>query len=159
MGADARWVCHTCKTVCSRGGRPLFQHVADSYTVESIDLFKEVLSRFHSVFEFDDHERYVSFLDDLKGWLSRHQIHSIHIGSDYSTDGMDLEDYYDESIDGKKSSMTRGEIEMSCFKDWEERSIGDIEEIIKKHGENTREAAIELHNMTKMQTEGTMSDD
>lgn len=152
MGADARWVCHTCKTVCSRGGRPML-NIGASFLADNIPELKARVSFFAEAFMLDDKDRYISFLDNLYTWLSRHKEHNIHIGSDYSIDGMSLEEYYDELLDGTISKMTRIEAQLACFDQWQESSVRDIEETIKRHGKNTHGAAVELHNRLAMRVD------
>lgn len=153
MGADARWVCHTCKTVCSRGGRPIFrvENVVD--TRGGVTYLKELLARVNSLIELDDCDRYIKFLDDLHKWLGRHESHLIYVGSDYSTDAMDLEDYHEEAVDGKVSKMTRHKVNMSCLNAFEADAIEDIETLIQEciRGKLVEEAARELFNRFSMQ--------
>lgn len=150
MGADAKWVCNTCRTVCSRGGRPIFKTVPVNPTVRGMKLLKQQFSRLMEMIELvtDDKERYIFFLDDLVAWLSRHENHDVHIGSDYSTDFMDLDEYRDETVDGKISSMTRIEAKLSSINQWSETVVRSIQIIIEEcvRGKKTpRQAAGEIY--------------
>lgn len=141
MGADARWVCHTCMTVCPRGGKHIFTTVLDGPTVDEVEGIK---TRFCSLMQdieliTDDKNRYITFLDDLILWLRRQEGHNTHVGNDYSTDGMDLEDYHDETVGGDVSSFTRHEVDMACFNEWEESSIRDIQQAIEAYADNREE--------------------
>lgn len=146
MGADARWVCHTCKTVCSGAGRPIFRSCNPVYSKHEIHALKEDLCKMNRVVELEDYNRYTSFLDNLSRWLGRHEDHNFHIGSDYSTDMMDLEDYRDESLGGEVSRLTRHEIDMGYYNDFVKSQINDIKEIITKHGGDVDSAAKELYD-------------
>lgn len=131
MGQDARWVCYTCKTVCSRGGRPL---VRGMDSIEAVNQARLLIAQAREVFELDGKpEEVSSFLNDLSKWLSRHQTHNIHIGSDYSTDMMDLDDYHNESVDGKVSDCTRFEVRCKSVDEWEATARKQIEQVIRKH--------------------------
>lgn len=130
MGEDARWVCHTCKTVYSRGGRPIFQSIPRELTVGEIDAYKEQIRAFHEVFRLEDEDTMISFLDDLRRWASRHEGHNVHIGSDYSTDMMDLEEYHDETVDGEVSDLTEFEAQVQAMKGLEERTINKIRDVL-----------------------------
>lgn len=147
MGADARWVCHTCKTVCPRGGRPVLRYGTE-YSVEEVEsILGQVVTLSTSIEEvYLEKDVIVFFLNDLKRWLTKHEGHVIYIGSDYSTDMMDLDNYYDETVDGKKGSMTRHEVQMGCLQDLEERALEDIKETIRKHEDDLDAAARELYN-------------
>lgn len=79
----------------------------------------------------------VSFSDDLRKWLSCHEAHNIHIGSDYSTDNSDLDDYYNESVDGKKSDATRLELQTRSWEDWHRVQVDKIKAIMLKNASRT----------------------
>lgn len=147
MGADARWVCHTCKTVCSRGGTPVvYYHDGVVTAMEVRTLLESVNALGLEEGHFFEKDVITSFLDDLISWLGRHEGHVSNIGSDYSTDGMDLEDYYDEAVDGTKNSMTRHEVQMGCLQVFEKRALEDIKNTIREHGDDLDGAARELYN-------------
>lgn len=133
MGEDARWVCHTCKTVCSRGGRPIFQFIPDDLSIGDIDNLKKQIVGLSREIVIENEGNIVSFLDDLRTWLSRHIGHKTHIGSDYSTDVMDLDDYHNEAISGEVSSLTRHEARMESVNEWELKTIREIEQVIGEH--------------------------
>lgn len=147
MGADARWICHTCKTVCYRGGKPLLQSTRKAMTVEEVGTLLVKVSDLHSELKLSDAETTVSFLNDLKLWLERHEEHDIHIGSDYSTDMMELDDHYEEAVDGKRSVVTLLEACMQSVSAMEETAVREIEDVINtwllKKG-STRDIAVEL---------------
>lgn len=153
MGADARWVCHTCKMVCPRGGRPMFVTIPRALTLQDIVWMKTYLAKLRATFELQDGEDITSFLNDLHSWLGRHFGHDIHIGSDYSTDMMDLGDYRNESVDGKVSDCTRAEAQEKSMEEWAETSIQRIEEAIQgcvKGEKSVRATAEELYNHFSM---------
>lgn len=152
MGADAVWVCHTCKTVCPRGGTPILRSSSEEMTVESTVSLKGQISDLGSKLEIDNKDRIISFLDDLAAWLFRHQAHQIHIGSDYSTDLADLGDYYSETVDGKVSKITRYEAQCLDTNAFEETSIQEISTVIQAciDGRAARDGAVELYNRFSM---------
>ena len=141
MGEDARWVCLTCKTVCYRGGTPILRSVQRTLTVKEVDSIK---TQFHNVMHSiqlvnDDADRYTSFLDDLSAWLCVHESHDIHVGSDYSTDMWDFEDYRVEGVDGAAHTLTimeeRKEREEAISKT-EVKAISDMGRMIEEYADN-----------------------
>lgn len=152
MGTDARWVCHTCKTVCSRGGSPLTKGI---HTRRQVDDAKDLLFRVEAVFDIGNIvEDVTPFLDDLRMWLFRHEDHNITVGSDYATDFMDLDDYRNESVSGKVSGCTRLEAQTKSMNEWEQTAINEIKRIIRRYTDDTDvgvinrldSVAAELHN-------------
>lgn len=130
MGEEARWVCHDCKTVCSRGGRPWLR-VKLPVTRERVSQLRDLLSTVSLGAELDDHIQNVyGFLSDLNVWLSRHEDHNFHIGSDYTTDMMDLDEYHNETVRGEVSDYTRLEAEQRTADEWRERGTEKIAGII-----------------------------
>lgn len=103
MGNDARWVCNTCKTVCSRGGRLIFHETLCTMSVATIAQLKSEIHDLSHKVVIGDLDHIVGFLDDLQVWVRRHEGHNIHIGSDYSIDEMDLGGYHNELMNGKVS--------------------------------------------------------
>ena len=149
MGESARWVCHTCKTVCPQGGRPIFQGTPSEITTDDIDNLRGQIEALNTEVRVKDEDVMISFLNDLRKWLSRHEGHDIHIGSDYSTDMMDLDDYRNESVDGKVSDCTRAEAREKSMDEWIETSIREIDSIIQEcinMKKKSRDAAVELYN-------------
>lgn len=133
MGADARWVCHTCRTVCYRGGRPIFlSAVCGEMSVSQIDNLERSLVAICEQVLIENQEHIFSFLSDLRRWLSKHEGHNLHVGSDYSTDMMDFGDYYEETVDGKKSVITVNDAHMQSVDAMEETVIREIEGILGK---------------------------
>ena len=109
MGEDARWVCSTCKTVCYRGGTPIFEHIPPGIT--TVQDIKAQKAQFCLVMETirlvgDDKDHYISFFDDLMVWLTRHEGHYIYIGSDSSTDMWDFDDFHRETLEGTVDPMS-----------------------------------------------------
>lgn len=152
MGADSRWVCHTCKTVCSEEGRPLLKSVREHMAIEDIVALKLQVADLDAEVEILDVERATSFLDNLGTWLERHKDHEIHIGSDYSTDMMELDDYHDETIKGKVAKITKHEARCLDANAFEETSIQEISTVIQAciDGRAARDGAIELYNRFSM---------
>lgn len=148
MGADARWVCHTCMTICARGGTHIFKSIPEFSTVEEVRLIKDQFCDLMQTIELvtDNEERYISFFDDLMIWLKRHEGHNTHIGSSYSTDMMDDEDYRNETLSGHVDTMTRGEKMVGMEVEARVQTVEDIKGIIDKHGSNTQAAAQELYD-------------
>jgi len=148
MGADSRWVCHTCKTVCSGEGRPLLKGFHEGMIVEDIYALKQQIANLDAEIEILDKEKAISYLDNLRTWLERHQGHRIHIGSNYSTDMMDIDDYYDETVKGNVSKITRHEARSLGTEALVESSIREISGVIQAciDGEQVRTGAIELYN-------------
>lgn len=128
MGEEARWVCNTCRTVCSRGGRPLTHSVK---TLDGVAKARSALASASVFMEVSNHDYLVMFLDDLYSWLCRHQGHNIHVGSDYTIDAADLRKYYNESVDGRRSDATRLELETRSWKDWRKVRIEAIKNTIR----------------------------
>lgn len=136
MGADARWVCHTCKTLCSRGGRPVPFAVGFDMSKQSIINLKKTYCTLGAVMEMDDQKRIVGFLDDLIVWLGVHEGHNIHVGSDYSTDMMDLEIYKKEAINGTTHKLTMIEEEEEARSKAEAKGIDTIKGLIEEYADN-----------------------
>lgn len=132
MGAEARWVCHTCKTVCSRGGAPVIVRTQGDITVLQLDDIEGSVANLKALIDIgsDRYERWTGFVSDLKRWLSKHEGHNTHIGSDYTTDVMDLDDYRNESVDGKVSDATRLEQRTLGCKDWRKARVQAIKDTI-----------------------------
>lgn len=156
MGEDARWVCNTCKTVCYRGGRPIFQGIPAYMSLHGIRQHKEQITSFSSTFVLDDKDSMIGFLDDLQRWLSRHEGHNIHIGSDYSTDMWDLDDYHSETVDGKISKLSNMDVRMSVVDAIAESSIRDIQKTLEEYADNrdelsSRKIAEELYQKFSME--------
>ncbi len=132
MGADARWVCFTCKTVCCRGGNPITINnvVSESDIRAGLSNLEELLK----LVKVDKNglASLLSFLEDLATWLSRHEGHNIHVGSDYTTDMMDLDDYHNESVDGKVSDYTRLEAQTKSVNEWRQTSINSIKKVLRE---------------------------
>lgn len=152
MGADARWVCIDCKTVCNRGGRPIVTRSGNDISMLEVDGIKENLATLKTLIDIEDdrYRSWMDFLDGLRKWLSRHEGHNIHIGSDYTTDMMDLDDYHNESVEGKVSSCTRYEARCKSVDEWEATARKEIGQIIRKHKDeiahnNTDTVANELY--------------
>jgi hypothetical protein len=131
MSESARWVCHTCKTVCDRGGRVAAKGI---FSTRQVELARLLLKRAHEVFEFDELVEDISrYLADFEKWLSRHESHNIHIGSDYTTDMMDLCDYFNETVGGAKSDVTRLELASRNADRWRSAGIDKVKSIILAH--------------------------
>lgn len=150
MGADATWVCHTCKTVCCRGGEPSLIATSERMALQEIVRLKNDLATLSNILRLRDKDAVMSFLDDLHRWLGIHFGHKLHIGSDYSTDIMDLDDYHNEIMDGKISSLTRAEARQKGVEEWEQTRRKEIGYIIRKHKDeiahgNTGTVANELY--------------
>jgi hypothetical protein len=135
MGEDARWVCHDCKTVCSRGGNPIIKRPLGDITTGEIDAIKENVGRLgiSITLHKELRETWYSFLNDLRKWVSRHQGHSTYIGSDYTTDVMELDDYRDETVDGKVNDYTRLEAKTRTAEGWRNAGIEKIKGLIMEH--------------------------
>lgn len=136
MGANTMWVCITCKTVCSRGGKPIYFAAGFDMTKEGIANLNRSLHTLCTVIELDGCEHATGFLDDLTTWLGRHEGHYIHIGSGYSTDMMDLDDYHNETVDGQVSRFSRLEVDLAYYNEWQESSILDIQKVIEEYADN-----------------------
>lgn len=138
MGESARWVCSTCKTICYRGGTPIFKGIPESPTIEELKSLKtafcSLMSRIRLV--TDDEDRYVYFMDDLITWLSVHEGHNIHIGSDYSTDMWDLEDYRVEAIDGTTHKLTILEEAEEARSKTYSNAISRVSKLIDEYADN-----------------------
>lgn len=132
MGEEARWVCHTCKTVCNRGGTPIIIRQRNDIYVEEIDGIRSAIAELGISIELhrDLRESWIGFLDDLREWVSRHKDHNIFIGSDYTTDHMDLDDYRDETVDGDVADYTRLEAQTRTAEEWRNAGIEKIAGII-----------------------------
>ncbi len=144
MGADARWVCHDCKVVCSRGGQPMIIRCL-SMDFDELNYIKSKMDRLRVLMgeldmidstEQEKFNRWNDFMEDLRTWLTKHNGHHVHIGSDYSTDTMNLDDYHNESVDGKVSDCTRHEAMSKDVSEWRQTSINEIKQIITRHGIN-----------------------
>lgn len=147
MGEDARWVCHTCKTVCPRGGRPIFKTIPRYLTLQEVRVYRAAITRISSVFDTGDFaDIAIVFLDQLSVWLKRHQGHNIHIGSDYSTDMMDLEEYHNETVGGVVDKLTRINSQLATVGIIERDSVQQIKSTILKHGSDADAAAKELYS-------------
>ena len=141
MGEEARWVCHTCKTICSRGGRPIIIRTK-KFVMADWEHIRETVSRLESLMiglDTADREmpdlfvRWDGFMSDLKKWLSRHEGHNIHIGSDYTTDSMDLDNYHNETVDNKVSRYTQLEYGVKGTDEWVVNKKRDIKDILDEH--------------------------
>lgn len=142
MGEDARWVCHTCKTVCPRGGRPELREFNTS--IRRLARLRLLLADLDPIVDIDGlKDHLIPFIDDLQRWLGRHKDHDIHIGSDYSTDMMDLENYHNETVDGKVDKRTRIECQLQAVNEIEAESIERIKKVIEEYAVNPGEISLE----------------
>lgn len=135
MGEDARWVCNTCKTICYRGGTPAIQHGAIESRQE-VTTLKEELRHLMESLRIEDCDDKMQFLDDLYTWLGVHEGHNILIGSDYSTDNMDLDNYRVESIDGVTHELTIIEEQEQGYKDAGAEALEFIMQAIEEYADN-----------------------
>ncbi len=113
---------------------------------DTVALSKRVAEVRRSVL-IEDAESIIDFLDDLSKWLKRHQGHSFHIGSDYSIDGMDIDEYRNETLAGTVSALTRQEVALANYNEWNQSYILEIEGMVNEciSGKRTvRSLAIEL---------------
>lgn len=107
MGVDARWVCHTCKTMCfADGARSILVHGVSVADLEAFLILAPKITKGH----------YISGWDTLLGtardhlrWRKRHEGHKIYITNDSSVSRSDFPDYRAETVGGKVSKETFGE--------------------------------------------------
>lgn len=135
MGADARWVCHTCKTICHADGSRDHWGGKEPPTLEELELAikaAEVVAEYMSD-SYYDRETPVRFLSSLHKWLSRHVGHNVCITSDYGTDMMDDEDFRTEHVDGTVHELTHEEEMEEARVESEARAVSVVKGIIEKY--------------------------
>ena len=116
MGVDARWICHTCKTMCyADGARSYLNH---KLTLEDAIQFLADAKRFvdkslrkvfldYSVGLTDSSE--IESLRDFVMWAARHKGHKTVLTNDMSVSRDDFPDYRAESVGGVVDKTTFGE--------------------------------------------------
>lgn len=130
MGEDARWVCHTCKTVCFRGGEPYLNKHLNQLDDGDLVYAKTQLAILIATTGLDHLKPTYDYFSDLVKWTSNHIGHTVHFGSDVTTDHMDLNDYRIESIAGVKSELTIGESANKAYTEWRRAKLEETKNII-----------------------------
>jgi hypothetical protein len=109
--------------------------VTPSITQAEIENMRSMVASLNLGVDLDDiADRIFNFLTDLSTWLSRHEGHDIHIGSDYSTELANLDEYRNESMDGKVSVFTRYEARCKSISEWRQTAVNEIKRVIANYG-------------------------
>lgn len=148
MGVDARWVCHSCKTICCANGfRDLWAHPKKIPTPEDIYQIIEstegVAGGLIKPDELPDLGKALKFLEVMAGWLSRHRGHDILIANDYMLDLIDLEEYRTEEVDGTIHSLTKYGEQVRAAKEAEEQAVRRIQKKIEEYASGWGEKSLE----------------
>lgn len=103
MGVDARWICHTCKTMCCADGARSYLNYdleleeAEKFLSYIEETYRKIFSGYHTEY-LDSSE--LECLRSFTKWAKRHKDHSIQLTNDATVSRDDLPDYRAESVDG-----------------------------------------------------------
>lgn len=149
MGAEARFICFTCKTICYADGSRNYWGGKEIPPIEELEAAigaARIVAKYISPHYYDT-QIPIKFLEMLVGWLRRHQGHKISITSDYGMDMGDWEDYKTESVDGKVATLTREEENEEACRQAKEANTERIKGIIKKYPLHPEDAAPEIADL------------
>lgn len=104
MGVDARWMCHTCKTMCcADGARSVLNHDA---AIEDVKKLLELAPRITDGYCIGGWDYLLKICSNFINWTSRHKGHKIAISNDSSISRDDLPDYRSETVEGEVGDKT-----------------------------------------------------
>lgn len=107
MGVDARWICHTCKTVCfADGARSILSY---DIKFDAAQHFLTLAPKITDGSYIGGWEDLLKTLEDFVKWYRRHNGHQVLMTNDISLDFADLSDYRNEMVNGQLSPTTFGE--------------------------------------------------
>lgn len=107
MSVEARWICHTCKTICCAGGRRdilNYKSFPEGLDLEYIDMASYMVVYLGRKLIIEDYahvpNRVFDFLEHLRKWIRRHGNHAVNITNDHGLDMFDLSGYHMETTAG-----------------------------------------------------------
>ena len=130
MSVDARWICHTCKTICfANGARSYLNYKLGLEAAE--EFLKFLDTSYNKIFfssytsEFYESNEVRSLRHFVK-WAGRHKGHRLLLTNDHSVSPDDFPDYKAETVDGVVSKTSFSEDMESQAQYYLETTVPDV---------------------------------